>query len=178
MGYGLLRGGLRQRTIGRAALASRMGDHTLLGHQIRHCHTPALGRCRLEHLARCGARLAHHQLRTPRAPAAAGAKGDIHLVTRQVLVDRCELHAHIFPAAFQFFGQHHGQAGAGALAHFGPGDFTNDLVVRRDADPGVDINRATVRAIGCEFVGGCRRQVKTQAQARASCHGGVQKATA
>ena len=155
-----------------------MRDHTLLGHHIRHCHTPALGCCRLEHLARCGARLAHHQLRTPRAPAAAGAEGDIHLVTRQVLVDRCELHAHIFPAAFQFFGQHHGQAGAGALAHFGPRDFTNNLVVRRDADPGVDINRATVRAIGCEFVGGCRRQVKTQAQARASCHGGVQKATA
>jgi len=86
--------------------------------------------------------LAHVILRGADAATAAGTEIAPRILAGDALAGRRILGRDLRPIAFQFFGDHLGEAGERALPHLGAGNTDDDGVIRLDDDPGVDLGRA------------------------------------
>ncbi len=128
-------------------LAAGRDDLAALAAQLVGRQAPLLGgRCH-QHLARRGAGLAH---RRPVRPHRGGAAGGLHAEHGVVVgrVHRCLLDADQRPVGLQLFSDQHRNRGEHALAHLGRAADHRDLVVRRDAQPGVGRKGIALRGGG------------------------------
>src|SRR5258708_34081030 len=80
------------------------------------------------------------------AAAAAGRHVAPRALARKVAAGRREFGRDLRPVALQFLGHELGEAGFGALAHFGAGDTNHDGVIRADDHPGIDFRRPVLGA--------------------------------
>src|SRR6202158_1744780 len=119
-------------TVGEEILARAVENATVLGFARVATDVPACGRGRNEHFACRRARTAHRQTGARKAAAAAGA------VVINFRICGLLLDLHTLPIQAKLFRQDHGKCRHDALAHLGLTKNQRDVVVRSDADPGVE----------------------------------------
>ena len=134
--------------------ALRAVDHmALVCVQLCHRHAPCGGRCLQNHSARRCAHPAHRFiLRRHRLRSAS------HLPAIDLGIGQCRHDLHGSPIGVQLFADHHRQAGADALAHFGIAGHDADATCGRYHHPGIQLT-------GFCRIGPLRRQAQIQAAA-------------